>query len=293
VYTTRGTGGWTPTVISSESGVGRGVGIAVDADGRPHVAYVGPTSTDVRHSWLDASGTWQTETVETTALPEPCSIAIDGNDVVHVAYSGMTRARHASRPRAGGTWTLEDIGAGTPSDLRLAGGTLYVALGSGAGPSYAVLGTAGWTITPIASISVAGAIQLPRLAVSALSGGMVGVLLPSTKSAIWFSGPGPIDQWPSETLVAVTDLAQVYGADVALDAAGTPIVVYSYEIDAGAITTPLVVARRVAGGWARETASTLAYAQKPRLALDTAGRPHVVYVVTGGGQTLRHATCAP
>jgi hypothetical protein len=294
VYTTRGASGWTPTVVSNESGVGRGVGIAVDADGRPHVAYVGPTSTEIRHSWLDSGGTWQTETVESPALPYPCSIAIDGNDVVHVAYSGMKGARHASRPRAGGTWTLEDISLGTtPSDLRLARGTLHVALGKADGPSYAVLGTTGWTVTPIASISVAGGIQLPRLAVSAPSDGMVGVVLPSMQSAIWFSGPGPIDQWPSETLVAVTDLAKVYGADVALDATDTPIVVYSYEIDSGAITTPLVVARRVAGGWARETVSTLAYAQKPRLALDGEGRPHVLYLVTGGGQTLRHATCAP
>jgi hypothetical protein len=291
VYTTRAAGVWTPTVVSNESGVGRGVNIAVDADGRPHLAYVGPSATEIRHSWLDASGTWQTEPVESPALPGPCSIAIDGNDVVHVVYSGMTRPRHASRPRAGGTWTLEDVGAGgTPSDLRLAGGALHVALGSAGGPSYAAQSATGWTVTPIASLSATGPIPLPRLVVS---GGTVGVVVAFAQSVGWYSGPGPIDQWPSETLVLVRDLAKVYGADVALDAAGTPIVVYSYEIDSGTITTPLVVARRVAGGWANETASTFTYAQQPRLALDSAGRPHVVFLVTGGGQTLRHATCAP
>lgn len=90
VYGSRnpGTGAWTWTTVSSETGVGSAQAIAVTASGQPHVVFFNSSTGRLRHGFR-VGGAWMAEDVTTTAMGRGCDIAIV-DDVLHVSsYSSV------------------------------------------------------------------------------------------------------------------------------------------------------------------------------------------------------------
>lgn len=85
--------GWQIQLVESRGDSGRSPSIALDSDGRPHIAYVtrivhpGGNSDRLNHSYWDGVR-WHTELVAVAGeIGDTISIALDSNDAPHIAFA--------------------------------------------------------------------------------------------------------------------------------------------------------------------------------------------------------------
>lgn len=107
VVATRGYDAWVAETVASSGA--RGVSIALDREGRPHLSYVAYGR--IHHAVRSAAG-WTSEPVDVAAqaMGRHSSIAVDGADGVHIAYYDASRGdlKYAFTPAVavrGGDWT--------------------------------------------------------------------------------------------------------------------------------------------------------------------------------------------
>ncbi len=121
---------WDPETVDSAGSVGKYTSMAIDADGKPHVAYRALNAVTgkyvLKHAWIDNAGAWNAE-----AVPSPgpaiivagsapsvgaySSICIDSAGRIHIAYQDQTNLAllHAQKNPAGqalaGVWQVETL----------------------------------------------------------------------------------------------------------------------------------------------------------------------------------------
>jgi len=81
---------WSPETLEASASIERG-DIAVDAAGNPHICFFNgsdtPSISTLRYAWRSNGGVWNYETISTSAHEfAGCSLAVDGNGAVHVAF---------------------------------------------------------------------------------------------------------------------------------------------------------------------------------------------------------------
>ena len=107
------------------------VSMALDTAGYPHIAYMVSLpqfGRGLRHAWLGLAG-WDTEVVVDSESPGYVSIAIDGNDYVHVSYIDMDSLELKYARWNGFSWNIKVI----DSDGNIVGGST-IALDSNGNP---------------------------------------------------------------------------------------------------------------------------------------------------------------
>lgn len=112
-YAVSGGGTWTRSTVTPDHV--RGIALAVDGQGVPHVVY-SDASAELLHARLEPGGTWATEPIDTVQGVAP-SVAVDGGGNVHVGYAtAASELRYATN--ASGAWRVVrvDRGVYAPDD---------------------------------------------------------------------------------------------------------------------------------------------------------------------------------
>lgn len=114
------TGTWTRERVDAPDSYGSPPSVAVDAEGRPHLAYYDMNKQVLVHAVKGASG-WTTETVDASAdVGRGASLALDAQGRPHIAYRDETNKDLKYAYWTGSAWslqpvdTLDDVG-GTPA----------------------------------------------------------------------------------------------------------------------------------------------------------------------------------
>lgn len=116
-YATNESGSWEVTVIDDGAHVGWNSSIAVDGDGAVHISYsdpspvLDPPGNGLLKYATNASGGWAVEVVDDESTGFYTGLAIDGQDVVHIAYyvwNGEVGKLRYARGSAG-SWEIETI----------------------------------------------------------------------------------------------------------------------------------------------------------------------------------------
>ncbi|HEY3445256.1 MAG TPA: hypothetical protein VGK67_02785 [Myxococcales bacterium] len=260
------------------------------------------TECDSGYSVCDgACCTWQIDTVGTATAGGRLSIAVDANDVSHIAFLASTKEMRWAKRNSTGSWTVETLDTtGTITDDQL------VSVGVMPGGEPAVLyldgkgnvrlaerkknGTSGWTKSTVFTPVSPSAPLAPALVVQG----------DGTLHAVFAESGGPGDpyavHYATRTLLGSTWTREtVDGPDciglataIALDAAGKPAIAAA-EIGVGVDYEDVVsFFSRGAAAWAPEQVDAGALGYSLSLAIGASGVQ--LGFVRGTFDTLVHAT---
>jgi len=104
---------WSIQTVDARTKVGAYTSLDLDSQGHPHISYADRNNYTLKYATFDGAH-WITETIDTgmTYASEHSSLALDNNDIPHIAYYAGGDLRYASR--TGGVWTKETVdSAGT------------------------------------------------------------------------------------------------------------------------------------------------------------------------------------
>jgi hypothetical protein len=174
LYATDASGAWVVTVVDADGREGFYCSLALDAQGRPHVAYqravTGDPNAYLKYAYQDAAG-WHTEDVATVqdALVT-ISLALDPQGDPHVTFDDASTDVHNASVRyysraPNGAWTSETaVAHGGEGALAIgASGVPQVAYyAPGYQLGYATKVGGAWTTTIVDAASVTG--QEPKIA---------------------------------------------------------------------------------------------------------------------------------
>ncbi|MDW5562426.1 MAG: hypothetical protein SA339_04295 [Methanomassiliicoccus sp.] len=110
-YSTNAGGSWSTQNVEDSVWIGSYCSIATDSLGRPHAAIstsdkIGQV--DLKHVLLSESS-WEPQAIESGGYVWSNSIAVDGNEAVHIAYRSATDGSLKYATNAGGEWTTRTI----------------------------------------------------------------------------------------------------------------------------------------------------------------------------------------
>lgn len=266
-----------PGVALTEQGV---PGMALDRQKRPHVVY---GRTHLLHAWLDGA-TWRVEIVDATAgsISGP-AIAVDDAGVLTIVACAVRCAQSpvqltVYRKAPGGGWQKTPVAA--PG--LVSAPYLSLSLDSAGQPHvmaankalvYAHLAPQGWTSERVAlGVDAGGPLALAfdnqgRPAV--LYEGGVGEY---SQEVLWLGRKGAAG-WTHEQ---ITLGRWIGGKSLAFDAGGRVHAVFSDHYQPATVK----YLHQTATGW--QSSELTGEGRAPSLALDEAGRPHVVYAAYNG-----------
>ena len=84
-YATNSSGSWVVATVADASGYG--TSIAVDSNGKVHIAYEGANG-DLMYA-TNSSGSWAATVLESSAWSDDVSMALDSNNKVHISYFSL------------------------------------------------------------------------------------------------------------------------------------------------------------------------------------------------------------
>jgi hypothetical protein len=111
-YSTNAGGSWSTQNIEDVVKIGGQCSIAIDSMGNPHVLMSTNESigqVDLKHA-VYSGGAWSTEVIEDGGYVMGTSIAIDGQDAVHVCYRAIATNELVYATNANGSWTSQVVG---------------------------------------------------------------------------------------------------------------------------------------------------------------------------------------
>jgi hypothetical protein len=159
-YLTNKSGQWVQEQIEQKAFCGEDNHLGVDSSGHVHVVY---DCEGVRYA-TNESGTWAHEEISSEfGVVGFCSMTMDDNDVLHVAYSETYDGRVYYATRISGSWASEPIGLGAdynyetdPPDIAIdADGFAHVAIWEeGYALFYATNKTGTWVVEEMAGTEV-------------------------------------------------------------------------------------------------------------------------------------------
>jgi hypothetical protein len=163
-YATNRSGQWEVTNLGVKTR-NAGAELAVDAQGRAHLAWHDDSSSGGISYASNVSGAWVVEQVSARGGNEPV-IALDPWGFPHVLYSeGATSARHGVKHNGTGSWTFDDVGGsnGIALDLKVdAAGNLHALLDRSQNPKvvYATRSAEGssWSYKPLITLNGQGGV---------------------------------------------------------------------------------------------------------------------------------------
>ena len=159
--------GWNVEYVGTTNGwMGDNCSIAVDAQGRPHIAYAGGIH-DLYYA-CKTGATWTVQLVKTNCNPrDRASINIDTNGRPHIRFGGYFDTPqiwwgvfHAYSP-SGTNWSFETIDNSSGEGYGLdsifdSTGRLHVSYASGDGLGYAVKSGGAWTVSLVTNYPSGG-----------------------------------------------------------------------------------------------------------------------------------------
>jgi hypothetical protein len=239
---------------------GRFPAVAADAGGDVHVCFVGASGAGISWMRIGAGSTPQVVDADGTG---PCSVAVDGSGVVHLAYSSRFGLRHAIRES--GAWRAATVDAQGLAGAQRFDGPALALDADGApriayrrtastGPVTVAIATrasAGWSIEPTGIDGLVG----PRsLAIDAGGGSRLATTDGLGQSVIaWRRVAGRWTIEHSESLAP----NRGDGPPIALDASGAARLAW-WQRDAPTTSTTVTLrwSESTAAGWRRQTVAT-------------------------------------
>jgi hypothetical protein len=286
-YATNASGSWVTTLVDSGSFRDGTTSIALDSAGRAHISYCKEVRYPADHRLMyatNASGSWVTGTIEsstTTSVGYYSSIGVDKDDVVHVAYSGITDAvlRYATSAAGSGAWSPSDItgaaGAQVALGLDAAGKAHVMYRRTGGGLGYATNATGTWAASLVDALGG----NYPSVAVDGdgrvhashvhISGSPVaqGTLRHATNL------PG------SWVLTAVDNTGNAMNTAIAVDAGGRDHIGYLFF---SGVNPKLKYATNASGAWAATSVDDDGdTGRDPSIGTDVYGLVHLGYLGPG------------
>ena len=204
--------------------------LALDPDGRPHVAFYDTGPDDLYIAHRGAGGAWEIETIAAAGqVGESASIACNAAGELIVAYLDQTNDTLKLATNASGAWVSQTVdSSGTVDqgiDLTLdAQGAAHIGYRAGSYDlRYATNASGAWTTETVHSADVVG--QFPSIAVSPSGEVFISHYHNTSDDMIVeIGGPGA---WTTYTVEA-TNYAGLYGS-LALDAYGKLHLVYKQD----------------------------------------------------------------
>ena len=280
---------------------GRSSSSARDSLGRVHVAHL--VTRTGSHAWelryaLGTSTSWTYSVIDAAGADEPSvSLAVDGSDVPHVAYSRdgeMWYARKVSPT----SWSREKVPTGPDAQmpsLRIQSGFARIAYEEGGQLRYASRSATGWIIEklgPGTSASlVIGPGGWPHISLYRFGQLRYAHKIPTGGPCNWPSGC-----WINELVDEDSDNGGT--TSLALDAAGIPHISY-HRTFPGDDSVNVEYATKPGASWSLQTVDDASFAPNVALtqsviALDPTGTPHIAYFKRAGNPSaLRYAHKLP
>lgn len=286
-YGHKADGPWTLEELSSQDAFGI-PSLALDSNGRPHVAFQYQAWHDFKYFFHDGTA-WVKETIvpaNPLAVKKEISLALDANDVPHIAFYERERIRYGNR--SSGTWFDEDV---TDSYLEENWSLTPLVIDASGNPH---IGTKGYTwVGSVHHYKREGTWFTETVAPD--DGGDMTVMVQDADGNLhmsWHRGglyptvryaTNAGGQWTVET---VMDTALHFIGDIATDHSGRPYV--AYEKVQGMYWDPigLHVAWKTADGWTERLVDP--DGEHASLSIDSDDKLHVMYF-NRSTNTLRHA----
>ena len=201
---------------------GNNCSIALDAQGRPHVAFAAKWSSDLYYA-CKTGATWTVQTLKTNCYPlDRASISVDTNSRPHVCFAGSiggTAAVYHAYSQSGASWTYEKIdssnsGGGLDSAFDPSG-KLHVSYFAGGDNTlrYAVKSGGSWGVSSFTNMGYASSIAVDSLGnphISFIRQWPAGICYAAKTSAAW--SVAAID----------TNLALIGNTSIAVDSSNRP-----------------------------------------------------------------------
>jgi len=101
---------WSSSIIDTTNNVGANASLAVDTNGKSHIAYEDYTNNDVMYA-TNVSGAWVTANIDSTDNVGfwGLSLALDSDDKVHIAYQDETNGNLKYATNLTGSWVISTI----------------------------------------------------------------------------------------------------------------------------------------------------------------------------------------
>ena len=209
-------------VGSTNIDTGDNCSVAVDALGRPHVAFAAKWKTDLYYA-CKTGATWTVQVLKTNCYPlNRAAINIDTNGRPHICFAGSiggTAAVYHAYSQSGASWTYEKIqnansGGGLDSAFD-SSGKLHVSYFNGSDGTlrYAVKSGASWSVSIFTNMGSASSIAVDSLGnphISFIPQWPAGMCYASKTSATW------------SVVTIDTNLAMNGNTSIAVDLLGRP-----------------------------------------------------------------------
>jgi len=293
---------WSPETLESSGSLEFGK-LVLDAAGNPHVCFFEGEDT-LRYAWRSNGGAWNFETISTSARPwEGCSLVVDGEGVVHVAYIDPWRVMYAMRESSWSTSVADAEGKSAVITLDSSGQPIIIEQSRG---DLKLLRRSGetWTSTVLEEggdpLLFAAAVDGTDIGVLYIEGGQR-LTLGTYSGGVYTSekvGSGDYTDMKAARSLAMRGGEVMVGTNgqIHLRSGGT----WTAKYDLGGLRSHVDVAflpggERVAvtekaheviylqdfdGEW---RGSVVVAGDEPRLAIDGSGRPHLVFARNPGG----------
>jgi hypothetical protein len=265
---------WDSEVVDSFGGLSTntGLSVALDSQGRPHVAYYALKGADLRYA-VREGGTWTTETVDEYQVVGPdCSIALDAEDSPHICYYDKTNEELEYARRNGTGWDVEQVdwlgivGVGTSIAVGPEGDVFVAYIGARTlRCGHRVNGT--WNVTEVDTGQ--GHVYTPSLLVDAE--GEPHILYIGASAAMHAHHHN--GTWTVEEVAGLRGTTVAMRTTLKMDPEGKLVACFADDS-----ATAVVIARKEGDAWNAERVSLGHYLGDMAMELDEDGEVHIALI---------------
>lgn len=105
--------------IDTDGDVGREASLALFPDGRPAIAYLDVVSNQLKFTFFNEQGVWQSEAIDPQTRAEGVDLAIDADATPHVTWRDTTSRTLRYARRSQRSWNIENVDFGSDPPERI------------------------------------------------------------------------------------------------------------------------------------------------------------------------------